>query len=532
MTDWLARATDRLRGRAPDPSVRTPSGVLWLPPGLHASNLGIPLGWDKAARWDAAGRPGRAEWWQDIVYGGARQVGGVWVVEATAGIIGGPGAGKTAGWLAALLGLIPWPGPVVVCSTKIDVCQWTAPARARLGPIFVIDWRGQQAAALPWSRVRWNPLDGCRDAGVCLDRVESMVETTELGGPRGEAIWRANAVSVLAAYVHAAALEGSGVDRVLGWLRRDELEEPQRIIAAAGSRAGFGEELQAFAGKAEETRQSIMHTARPALAALADPAVVDACTPGAHDRFDIDRFLDSCGTLYFCDKGGKASVSKNAPLTVALLNAILERAEQRADATAAGPGRLAGRCDPPLLLVLDEIAGISPLPNLTQVLSQARGRGITVCWAVQSWSQLTERWGAAGAAAIWDTTAYRLIGAGLQDMDFLTAVSKSLGERQVWRPSVGSTKHGGPTGGGSSGKSESYTLMETPVLKASTLAAWPPAAAVLLGREGWRAVQLPALPALEPFRSRMEAPPPARAVTVEPAPADDPAADRDAEEPT
>ncbi len=533
LRERCAQLADQLRGRPPDPSARTADGVLLPPPGVHASNLGLFLGWSKDARWDATGRPRRAEWWLDGVFGGARQVGNVSTVEATAGVIAGPGGGKSAGWLAGVVGLIPWPGPVVVCSTKIDLAQWTAPARARLGPVGVLDWRGSQAAALPWPRVRWSPLDGCADEDLCLDRIESMVETTELGGPRGEEVWRANAVSVVAAYVHAAALEGSGVERVVGWLRRDELEEPQRIIAAAGSRAGFGQTLQAFAGKAEETRQSIMHTARPALAALDSSTVVDACTPDPSDRFDIDRFLNSCGTLYICDKGGKATVSKNAPLTVAVLNAILERAEQRAEATPAGPGRLAGRADPPLLLVLDEMAQISPLPNLTQVLSQARGRGITVAWGVQSWSQL-ERWGEAGARAIWDTTAYRLIGAGLQDMDFLTAVSKSLGERQVWRPSVGSTKHGGSgSGGSSSGKSESHTLVETPEVKASTLAKWPAGAAVLLGREGWRPVLLPALPALEPFRSRMGAgapPAPAIAPPLDPAegPEDEPAVEEPA----
>jgi type IV secretion system protein VirD4 len=469
-----------------------PKSLGFPPPEL--ARTGLFLGFDVESRWSPDGLPLRAEWWQNAVFGGHRHVGDVGLTEATAIMTAGPGAGKSAGWLAGVIALKDWPGPVVVVTTKTDLARWTAPLRQRLGAVRLLDWRGIQAATLPWPRVRWNPLVGCEDAGVCLDRVESMMETVELGRREEAAIWHGNAVSVLSAYFHAAALEGAGMARVMSWLRRDELEEPQRVIAAHGSRAGLGEDLAALAGKAEETKQGVLHTARPVVAALADPAVLDGVQPSPEDIFDIDRFVESTDTLFLLDKGGKSTVSKLAPLTVALVNAILERAEARADQTPAGPARLAGILEQPLLLVIDEVANISPLPNLTQVLSQARGRGIVVCVAAQSWSQLTERWGAAGAAAILDTAAFRLIGAGLQDMDFLTAISKSLGERQIWRPSVSSQKSDGPGGKGRS--AESWSLTETPTIKASALAKLPEGSAVLIGREGWRVVRLPALPPL------------------------------------
>ncbi len=483
-----------------------PQGEVALPPSEWARS-GIYLGMDSAARFLTDGMPvRRGDWWQDAILEGQRTVRGVDLTEATALMLAGPGGHKTLGWLLGLAGLQDWPGPVLALSTKTDLARLAGPRRERLGKVQVLDWRGELAAALPYSRVRWDPLDGCEVAGVCKDRMTSMMETVELGRPPAEAIWAVLAVGALTAWAHAAALEGSGIERVLGWLRKDELAEPQRILKAKGSRAGFGEDLAALGGKAEDTRQSILHSARPVLAALGDPEVLDGCTPDLlNPAFDINTFLDSTDSLFVCDEGGESATSPLAPLTVALVNAIVKKAKLQAAATPAGPGRLAGRLARPLLVVIDEVANISPLPNLVQVFSQARGHGIAIAVAAQSWSQLTERWGAPGAVAIWDTAAYRLIGAGLQDMDFLTDVSKSLGEKQVWRPSVGSQSGGsGSSGAARNGKSESHTLVETPNFKASALAALPEGKAMLLGRGVARPVQLPALPSLLEAMERAE----------------------------
>ncbi len=481
-----------------------PEGWVTLPPagwGRH----GLYMGMDQTARLLRSGLPqDRASWYLDAIFAGRREVNGVAVTEATALMLAGPGGHKTLGWLLGLVGLQDWPGPVLCLSTRTDLARFGGPRRALLGKVWVLDWRGLLAATLPYDRVRWSLLDGCEVPGTCRDRMTTMMETVELGRPPSEAIWAVLAVTALTAFSHAAALEGSGMDRVLGWLRRDGLEEPQKILKAHGSSAGFGEDLAALDGKAEETRQSILHSARPVLAALADPAILDGCSPDLlNPGFDIDAFLNSTDTLFVCDQGGKASVSPQAPLTVALVNAILEKAALKAASTPAAPGQLPGRLPKPLLVVVDEVANVSPLPNLVQEFSQARGHGIAIAVAAQSWSQLTERWGPDGAKAIMDTAAYRLIGAGLQDMDFLTDVSKSLGEKEVWRPSVGA-QTGGGGGGSHKGKSESHTLVETPNFKAADLARWPEGKAILMGRDGAQPVQLPALPNLLEALERAE----------------------------
>ncbi len=484
-----------------------PPGMVALPPDGWGC-FGLYLGMDENSYWSHDGMPeSRGDWWLDAILGGQRSVNGVDLTEATALMLAGPGGYKTLGWLLGLVGLQDWPGPVLALSTRTDLARLAGPRRERLGKVQVLDWRGIQAASLPYPRVRWNPLDGCEVPGVVLDRMKTMYETVELGRPPSEAIWSEGAIGALTAWAHAAAVEGSGIERVLSWQRQNELSEPQRILKHHHSAAGFGENLAALAGSAaEETTQSKLQSSHAVLLALADPAILDGCTPDLlNPGFDIDAFLDSSDTLFVCDKGGKAKVSPLAPLTVALVSAILEKAEALATATTASPGRLAGRLAKPLLVVIDEVANISPIPVLDQVFSQARGHGYAVAIAAQSWSQLTERWGPAGASAIWDTAAYRLVGAGLQDQGdgFLTNVSKSLGEKQVWRPSVGS-QFGGLGSASRKGKSESHTLMETPRYKMSDLTQLPEGTAILIGREGVRPVQLPALPSLLGAMKRAE----------------------------
>jgi len=483
-----------------------PSDTVALPPPEWFKS-GIYLGMDASGRFLTDGMPvRRGDWWLDAVLGGQRVVNGIDVTEATALMLAGPGGFKTLGWLLGVVGLQDWPGPVVALSTRTDLARFAGPRRERLGKVQVLDWRGTQAATLPYQRVKWSPLDHCEVPAVVLDRMKTMYEAVELGRPPSETIWSDGAIGALTAWAHAAAVEGSGIERVVAWQRKNELAEPQKILKHHSSNAGFGENLAALAGSAaEDTTQSILHSTRAVLSALADPAILDGCTPDLlSPGFDIDEFLDSTNTLFICDKGGKSTVSPLAPLTVALLNAILEKEEAIALATSAGPGRLPGRAPKPLLLVIDEVSNISPLPNLVQVFSQARGHGYAVAVSAQAWGQLTERWGQAGASAIWDTAAYRLVGAGLQDMDFLTDVSKSLGEKQVWRPSVGSQSGGSGTSVSRKGKSENHTLVETPNFKASTLVALPEGKAMLLGREGARPVQLPALPSLLEAMDRAE----------------------------
>src|SRR3954468_23363810 len=93
---------------------------------------------------------------------------------------------------------------------------------------------------------------------------------------------------------------------------------------------------------------------------------------------------------------------------------------------AASPG---ARLDPPLLLALDEIGNLSPLPSLPVLMAEGGGTGITTMPALQSLSQARDKWGDHAAGAIWDASIVKVILGGTSSARDLQDLSALIGER-------------------------------------------------------------------------------------------------------
>ncbi|MCM3513832.1 TraG/TraD/VirD4 family protein [Nocardioides sp. P86] len=93
---------------------------------------------------------------------------------------------------------------------------------------------------------------------------------------------------------------------------------------------------------------------------------------------------------------------------------------------AASPG---ARLDPPLLLALDEIGNLSPLPSLPVLMAEGGGTGITTMPVLQSLSQARDKWGDHAAGAIWDASIVKLILGGTSSAKDLQDLSALIGER-------------------------------------------------------------------------------------------------------
>ena len=117
-----------------------------------------------------------------------------------------------------------------------------------------------------------------------------------------------------------------------------------------------------------------------------------------------------------------AEETQAAPLVCALTGHIAREARRLA---ALQPG---GRLDPPLTLVLDEAALISPVP-LESWTADMGGRGVTILAAFQSRAQLLARWGEHAAATILNNTAAVMVFGGTRDRDDLQFWSTLTGER-------------------------------------------------------------------------------------------------------
>jgi type IV secretory pathway TraG/TraD family ATPase VirD4 len=254
---------------------------------------------------------------------------------------------------------------------------------------------------------------------VATERATDMIGATAKAGSGDREFWEAQARRVLAALLHAAALGDKRMRDVLGWVADPELagREVPVLLRRAGDPA-FEQDAMQFVKTNDRTRTSITSTVMPALGWLTSPAAAAAADPRDGSSFDVAELLQARATVFLLG----AEETQAAPLVCALTGHIAREARRLA---ALQPG---GRLDPPLTLVLDEAALVSPVP-LESWTADMGGRGVTILAAFQSRAQLLARWGEHAAATILNNTSAVMVFGGTRDRDDLTFWSTLTGER-------------------------------------------------------------------------------------------------------
>ncbi|HXM57236.1 MAG TPA: type IV secretory system conjugative DNA transfer family protein [Candidatus Dormibacteraeota bacterium] len=350
--------------------------------------------------------------------------------EDSVAIVGPPRVGKTAGVLIPQA--LFWQGPLVSTSTKPDVLRASAGRRLELarqhgGSVYVYapTATGPVEGLQP---IRWSPLAGCREPRVAALRVEALITVAQVGrGMENADHWRSGAGRILRPYFLAAAHhpERPGDFALIrDWLSTYEFREPLAILATVAGEAGphWARELQGVAATPERERGSFFSAAMTALKATADPAVLRSCS--ATD-LDAVEFLSTRSTLYVVSPSEHQEAV--APLIAALIESLVAAAYE-----LHREGRLPAR----LLLSLDELTNIAPLPSLESVISQGAGQGVLTSWAVQSQAQLRQRYGEHLADAIWSATRCKVVFGGLADAPSLEQLSRMVGDHRVPTRSV------------------------------------------------------------------------------------------------
>lgn len=348
----------------------------------------------------------------------------IWAsVEDSVLVVGPPRSGK--GLHLVINAILDAPGAVVTTSTRPDNITATIRARKDRGPVAVFD--PQQLAReldLP-SGQRWSPVRGCDDPLTAMIRANGLAASTGLssGGVESGGFWEGKTRSALQALLHAAALEHLSTRSLFEWsLSPSAANDAVGILAShPGAAAGWGESLESMINSDPRTRDSIWMAVTQALACLADPRVLDAVSPAPGEEFDPRSFLSENGTLYLLATGAGAGASWS--LVAALVEDLAETARHL---SAGSPG---ARLDPPLLLALDEIGNLSPLPSLPVLMAEGGGTGITTMPVLQSLSQARDRWGDHAASAIWDASIVKVILGGASASKDLQELSILIGER-------------------------------------------------------------------------------------------------------
>jgi type IV secretion system protein VirD4 len=338
-------------------------------------------------------------------------------------IIAPPQSGKTA---AAAGTILDAPGPVVATSIRGDLLEATATLRGRAGRLNIWNPEGVGNHA---STFGWNPVEGCQDMVTAVRRAGYMIEANSARGLSDEGFWKDQASLVLASYLHAAALAGADLTHVHRWVLEED-NQPVRILArhpgAAPQALSQATQYLALPGR---TRAGISATINATLKFMQHPAVVRAVSPAAGEGFDFAGFLADRNTLYLVADDATSPV---APLFVALAAELTWVARQaggtrrparpprdqllgsKALARLAPQPRTVARLDPPLSLVLDEVANIAPVP-VAAWATWAAGSGVWLHLYAQAWAQLAERWGDHGAAVIWQSCRTKVIFAGTSE---------------------------------------------------------------------------------------------------------------------
>lgn len=346
--------------------------------------------------------------------------------EDTIGVVGPPRCGKTAGVLIPQA--MMWAGPMVSVSVRDDILRSTGDQRARVaadhgGRVMVFDPAGSSAAELQRMAghdvtMRWSPIAGCERPETAKLRAEAMVWATFNEGERNRH-FETHAASLLRCMFHAAALSGKRMEDVLSWIDAKDFVTPADLLKRSDSteRYGWTSELLGYAGLGPDERGSVFSTASNALAAFKLSNILRNCST---TDLDLPSFVCGHSTLFVI--AGVSMQKALAPLFSALLESI---AFELIDDLARQSG---GRLEPRVLMQLDEIANIAPLPNLLNLLTVAGGSGLCISYATQSWRQLAARYGEDGMRGIWHSTKAQLVFGAVGDADMLRDISDLMGK--------------------------------------------------------------------------------------------------------
>lgn len=340
-------------------------------------------------------------------------------------------SGKTTG--LAIPSLREWEGPALVTSVKSDLLAATFAARGKRGSAMVFD----PVRATRYAGTCASPLHGCGSWHGALRVANWLSSAARPGGERlsDADFWYAAAEKLLAPLLFAAAKDGRSIGAVVTWLdegiaAKEEVEailspgkkdEERDLVSENSDRER--EELEAArlaweANLRREPRQrsSIYTTAETITAAFADPRVREACRAA---EYTPAAMLDGePNTLYLCAPAHEQR--RLRPLFSMMVRELISVVYE-SSAASGEP------IDPPLLLVLDELANIAPIPNLDEVASTGAGQGIQLLSIFQDMAQIKSRYGESAAQTITNNHRAKLFGSGISDPDTLTYISRVVG---------------------------------------------------------------------------------------------------------
>ncbi|MFC5722665.1 type VI secretion protein [Streptomyces gamaensis] len=276
-------------------------------------------------------------------------------------------------------------GPVLVTTSDPALWAETKNARAKLGPVHVFD--PGHLLDTP-DRLRWSPTAGCEARDTAALRAAALLAPVRPRSPLDSAT-ADTAETLLRCWLHAAAVDGRPFRQVHRWAQGSSAHEPVRILRThPKAAAGAAGELESSLTGHPERRDVAQELTARALTSLSTVHMRDACNPNRADSLAWESFIAEGGTLYVVGEAIEDPRTRPGamPLLTALVSSVVERGRCMAGRSSAG------RLDPPLTLVLDDVAAVAPVPALPDLLAQGADQGLPTLALMRSEEQALARW--------------------------------------------------------------------------------------------------------------------------------------------
>jgi type IV secretory pathway TraG/TraD family ATPase VirD4 len=306
-----------------------------------------------------------------------------------------------------------------VTSTKNDVVTRMSTSH-RDGATLLFDPSGTVDAPPHVHRIGYSPIRQSQSWDGAVLATRSLIDVARRGrGEHGDDHWTERAGALIAPLMHGAALRretlGALASRVDARASDDVVHE---LHERYGDHHPSVTLLRGVLATEERERSSIWSSA----SGLFNGMRTDAARASAREApLDIDSFLAGAHQLHIVAPSRHQAVT--TPLVVGMIEELVHATYDRHDRGAR------------LLLALDELANVAPLPRLAGIVSEGGGQGVLTLACLQDLSQARHRWGASaeGFLSLFSTT---VVLPGIADRATLELLAQLAGRELVPTPTL------------------------------------------------------------------------------------------------
>jgi type IV secretion system protein VirD4 len=332
-------------------------------------------------------------------------------------VLGPSRSGKTSS--IVLPNLLMTNDSCVVTSTKNDVVSMMSRVR-RDGATLLFDPSGTVSTPPHVHRIGYSPIRQSFSWDGAILASRSLIDVARRGrGDRGDDHWTERAGALVAPLLHATALRNETLGQLASRVDERRCDD---VLAQLSERHGDQHPsvslLRGVLATEDRERSSIWSTTSGLFAGVRTEA---ARASSREAPLDIAAFLAGPHQLHIVAPSRHQAVT--TPLVVGLIEELVHATYDRHEDGAR------------LLLALDELANVAPLPRLASIVSEGGGQGVLTLACLQDLSQARSRWGtsAEGFLSLFPTT---VVLPGIADRQTLEMLRHLAGRTLVPTPTV------------------------------------------------------------------------------------------------